>query len=154
MSSDWMDITNDLQIGNAWRATTTFFHKIGYMTQVTSKGNEAKSKMKHPLDMPTPRFELRWLRFVANCLTNYTMDHYYYLRHFALFDSDKPVIRFWHKCMANIRRDPVAKIWVVHCLLKSTLMYLTMYLKSNILWNHFNTNTNTFYIGKLSYQYT
>jgi len=26
----------------------------------TSKINEAKSKMKHPSDMPTPRFELRW----------------------------------------------------------------------------------------------
>ena len=25
-----------------------------------SKGNQAKSKMKHPSDMPTPRFELMW----------------------------------------------------------------------------------------------
>ena len=27
---------------------------------MTSKGNETMSKMKHPSDMPTPRFELRW----------------------------------------------------------------------------------------------
>jgi len=27
---------------------------------VTSEGNEAKSKMKHPSDMTTPRFEHRW----------------------------------------------------------------------------------------------
>ena len=25
----------------------------------------AKSKMKYPSDMPTPRFEFRWLRYVA-----------------------------------------------------------------------------------------
>ena len=28
------------------------------MGRATSKGNEAKSEMKHPSDMPTPRFEL------------------------------------------------------------------------------------------------
>ena len=28
------------------------------MGRVISKGNEAKSKMKHPSDMPTPRFNL------------------------------------------------------------------------------------------------
>jgi len=27
------------------------------MGQATSKGNEVNSKMKQPLDMPTPRFE-------------------------------------------------------------------------------------------------
>jgi len=31
------------------------------MGQVTYKDIEAKSKMKHPSDMPTLRFELRWL---------------------------------------------------------------------------------------------
>ena len=30
------------------------------MDRATSKGKEAKSKMKHPSDVPTPRFELRW----------------------------------------------------------------------------------------------
>ena len=30
------------------------------MSRATSKDNEAKSKMKHPSDMPTPRFELMW----------------------------------------------------------------------------------------------
>ena len=28
------------------------------MGRTTSKGNEGKSKMKHPSDRPTPRFEL------------------------------------------------------------------------------------------------
>jgi len=28
------------------------------MSRVTSKGNEAESKMKHPSGMPVPRFEL------------------------------------------------------------------------------------------------
>ena len=36
----------------------TFVHKVGSMGWATSKGNEAKSMMKHPSDMPTPRFEL------------------------------------------------------------------------------------------------
>jgi len=31
--------------------------KVG---RATSKCDKAKSKMKHPSDMPTPRFELRW----------------------------------------------------------------------------------------------
>ena len=35
------------------------------MGQVTSKGNEAKSKMKLPTDMPTPRFELEWEWYVV-----------------------------------------------------------------------------------------
>ena len=37
--------------------TATFVHSVGYMGQATSKGNEAKSKMKHPSDMPTLRIE-------------------------------------------------------------------------------------------------
>jgi len=31
---------------------TTFLHMVGYMDRASSKGNEAKSKMKQPLDMP------------------------------------------------------------------------------------------------------
>ena len=37
-----------------WCFTATFVHMVGF------KGNEAKSKMKHPSGMPTPTFELRW----------------------------------------------------------------------------------------------
>ena len=44
----------------------TFVHKVG---QMSSNGNETVSKMKHPSDMHTPRFELRWLRSVANHTT-------------------------------------------------------------------------------------
>jgi len=40
-----------------WPVLCTWQAKIG---QATSKGNEAKSKMKQPSDMPMPRFELRW----------------------------------------------------------------------------------------------
>jgi len=40
--------------------TATFMHMAGYMSRVASKSNEEKSKMKHPSDMPTPRFELSW----------------------------------------------------------------------------------------------
>ena len=40
-----------------WCFTDTFVHKEGEMSQVTSKGNEAKSRMKQPSDMPTPRFK-------------------------------------------------------------------------------------------------
>jgi len=36
-----------------------FVHMVGRMGRSTSKGNEAKSKMKHASDMPTPRFEFR-----------------------------------------------------------------------------------------------
>jgi len=36
-----------------------FVHMIGQMGQPSSKCNEARSKMKHPSDMPTPRFEIR-----------------------------------------------------------------------------------------------
>ena len=32
-----------------------------YHISSNSKGNEVKSKMKHPSDMPTPRLELKWL---------------------------------------------------------------------------------------------
>ena len=40
-----------------WCFTATFVHKVGYMGRATSNGNEAKSKMKQPSDIPTPRFE-------------------------------------------------------------------------------------------------
>ena len=40
------------------------------MVRVASKGNEAKSDMKHPSDMATTGFELRWLRSVANRATS------------------------------------------------------------------------------------
>ena len=35
------------------------------MGQETFKGNEAKSKMKQPSDMPTPRFEHGWQWYVV-----------------------------------------------------------------------------------------
>ena len=35
--------------------TGMFVHKVGKMGRTTSKCNEAKSKMKQPSDMPTPR---------------------------------------------------------------------------------------------------
>jgi hypothetical protein len=38
------------------------------------KGKEAKWTMKHPSDMPTARFELWWLKSVANQATSYTME--------------------------------------------------------------------------------
>ena len=38
-----------------WCFMPTFVHMIG---RATSKGNEAK--MKHPSDIPTRKFELRW----------------------------------------------------------------------------------------------
>ena len=47
-------------IDDDWRFTATFVHMVGQMGRVISKGNEAKSKMKHPSDMPTPRFEQEW----------------------------------------------------------------------------------------------
>ena len=37
----------------------TFVHMVGQMGQANSKSNEAKSKMKHPSDTPTLRFELK-----------------------------------------------------------------------------------------------
>jgi len=43
-----------------WYFMATFVHMVGQMGRATSKGNEAKSKMEHPSDVPTPRFELRW----------------------------------------------------------------------------------------------
>ena len=36
-----------------WCFTATFVHMIGKMGRATSKGNEAKSKMKHPSDSPS-----------------------------------------------------------------------------------------------------
>ena len=47
-----------------WRFTTTFVHMVG------SNRTEAKSKMKHPSDTPTPSFELGWLRSVKKYLRN------------------------------------------------------------------------------------
>ena len=41
---------------HCWNSVPTSFS----MGRATSKGNEAKSKMKHPSDMPTPRFEHGW----------------------------------------------------------------------------------------------
>ena len=38
-------------------STATFVHMVGLLGLVTSKGNEGKSEMKHPSDMPMPRFE-------------------------------------------------------------------------------------------------
>jgi len=43
-----------------WCFTATFVHMIGQMGRATSKGNETKSKMKHPSDMPMPKFEHGW----------------------------------------------------------------------------------------------
>ena len=40
-----------------WCFMATFVHKVGQMGRTTSKGNEAKSKMKPPSDMLTPRLE-------------------------------------------------------------------------------------------------
>jgi len=37
--------------------TATFVHVVGLIGRATSEGNEAKSKMKQPSDMVTPRFE-------------------------------------------------------------------------------------------------
>ena len=34
-----------------------FVHMLGSVDRATSKGNDAKSKMKQPSDMPTLRFE-------------------------------------------------------------------------------------------------
>jgi len=41
-----------------WCFTATFVHMVGEMGRATSKGNEAKSRIKHPSDKPTQRFEL------------------------------------------------------------------------------------------------
>ena len=40
---------------------------------MTSKENMPKRKMKHPSDMPMPRYELRWLRSVAK--PHYHLEH-------------------------------------------------------------------------------
>ena len=44
------------------------------MGRATSKGNEAKSEMKHPSDMTTPRFELKWWWAIVDP-TRYQLDH-------------------------------------------------------------------------------
>jgi len=46
----------------------TFVHKVGKMDKVTSKGNEAKSTMKLPSDMPIPRLELGGSDLWSNAL--------------------------------------------------------------------------------------
>jgi len=51
----YIDMTGDDD--DEWCFTATFVYKVGYMGQPTSKGNEVKSKMKQPSDMPTSRFE-------------------------------------------------------------------------------------------------
>jgi len=43
-----------------WSFMVNFVHTVDEMVRATYKGNEAKSKMKHPSDMPMPRFEHRW----------------------------------------------------------------------------------------------
>jgi len=40
--------------------TAIFVRMVDQMGRATSKGTEAKSKMKQPSDMPTPRFEHGW----------------------------------------------------------------------------------------------
>ena len=44
------------------------------MGRATAKGNEVKSKMKHPLDMSMPRFKLRWKRSVVQRVDQETLD--------------------------------------------------------------------------------
>jgi len=53
-----------------WCFTVTFVHMVGQMGRATSKGNEAKSKMKQSSDMPTLRFELG-----GTGQTCYQLDH-------------------------------------------------------------------------------
>jgi len=43
-----------------WCFTATFVHMVSKIGLPTSKGNEAKSKMNQPSDMPTPGFEQGW----------------------------------------------------------------------------------------------
>ena len=40
----------------------TFVHMVGQMGLATSKDNEAMSKTKQSSDIPTPRFEHRWIK--------------------------------------------------------------------------------------------
>ena len=57
LSGHWWD--ND-----DWCFTATFVDKVDWMGRTTYKGNEGKSKMKHPSDMLTPRFELRCMKLM------------------------------------------------------------------------------------------
>jgi len=43
-----------------WWLTATLVHNVGSMGRATSNGNEAKSKMKQPWDMPMPKSEHGW----------------------------------------------------------------------------------------------
>ena len=56
-------------LGDDWYFTATFVHLVGQMGRATSKGVEAKSKTKHPSDIPTPRFEHGWYRSVIRRAT-------------------------------------------------------------------------------------
>ena len=47
-------------VDDDWCFMATFVRMVGQMGRATSEGNEAKSKMKRPSDMPTPRFEHGW----------------------------------------------------------------------------------------------
>ena len=47
-------------IDDDWCFMATFEHMVSQMDWATSKGNEAKSNMKQPSDIPTPRFEHGW----------------------------------------------------------------------------------------------
>ena len=56
--------------GDDWCLTATFVQMASWMGRATSIGNEAKSKMKHPSDIPTPRFDLRWYWSLVQRATN------------------------------------------------------------------------------------
>ena len=51
-----------------------FVQMVGYMVRPTFKGNEVKWNMKHPSDMPTVRFELRWWWSVIQRATSLTKE--------------------------------------------------------------------------------
>ena len=51
-----------------------FVHQLGYMGWATSKGNEAKWKMKHLYDIAESGFEPRCYKSVANHSTNWAME--------------------------------------------------------------------------------
>ena len=57
----WASDDDDDDDDNDWCFNATFVHKLGKIGLATSKGNEVKSKMKHPShNMPTLRFKLGW----------------------------------------------------------------------------------------------
>jgi len=70
------------------------------MGRATSKGNEAKSKMKQPSDMPMPRFEHGWEQTVLKHATarprrrsgSYLMNHIRGDIHLALCHLHLPQI--------------------------------------------------------------